>query len=228
MQPEEHTGCTDRPGAYDSGMAVSHRKVEQGGVTRAALVDAATEIFTEKGYAETSTEEIVQRANVTRGALYHHFAGKDALFLAVLERLQLGIRERVIAAAAGARDPLSRLTVGMEAFLDACREPEIRRIVLLEGPSVLGWEAWHEIDARCGRDLMIQGFKAAMKAGQMRRQPPEPMTDLFYGALTQAAMVVAHSDDAEHAREQMGAAVRRLVRALRSDAEARTSVGAPA
>ena len=228
MQPGEHTGFAEPTDAYDRRMAVSHRKVEQGELTRAALVDAATAIFTEKGYAETSTEEIVQRAQVTRGALYHHFSGKDALFLAVLERLQLGIRERVIAAAAQAGDPLARLTVGMEAFLDACREPEIRRIVLMEGPSVLGWEAWHEIDARCGRDLMIQGFKAAMKAGQMRKQPPEPMTDLFYGALTQAAMVVAHADDAEHARAQMGAAVRRLVRALRSDADARAPAGATA
>lgn len=209
-------------------MAVSHRKVEQGELTRAALVEAATAIFTEKGYAETSTEEIVQRAKVTRGALFHHFAGKDALFLAVVERLQLRIRDRVVAAASGARDPLARLTVGMEAFLDACCEPEVRRVVLLEGPSVLGWAAWHEIDARCGRDLMVTGFKAAMKAGQVRRQPPEPMADLFYGALTQAAMVVAHADDAAQARSQMGAAVRRLVRSLRSDAEAAPAPGATA
>ena len=220
MQPEQHTGSVLRLRTYDAAMAVSRSKVEQGELTRAALLAAATEIFTEKGYAETSTEEIVQRARVTRGALYHHFAGKDALFLAVLERLQDGIRERVIAAAANARDPLARLTVGMEEFLDACLEPAVRRIVLLEGPSVLGWAAWHEIDARCGRDLMIRGFKAAMKAGQVRRQPAEPLTDLFYGALTQAAMIVAHADDAEQARTQMGAAVRRLVRALRSDAAA--------
>ncbi|HVE99187.1 MAG TPA: helix-turn-helix domain-containing protein [Mycobacteriales bacterium] len=199
-------------------MAVSRTKVEQGELTRAALLTAATEIFTEKGYAETSTEEIVQRARVTRGALYHHFAGKDALFLAVVERLQDGIRERVVAAAASAADPLARLTAGMETFLDACCEPAVRRIVLMEGPSVLGWAVWHEIDARCGRDLMIRGFKAAMRSGHVRRQPAEPLTDLFYGALTQAAMVVAHADDAELARKEMGAAVRRLLRALRSDA----------
>ena len=203
-------------------MAVSHRKVEQGEATRAALIDAATTVFTEKGYAEASTEEIVQRAQVTRGALYHHFAGKDALFRAALERLQDDIRRRVMGAAARATDPVGRLVAGMDAFLDACLEPEVRRIVMLEGPSVIGWSEWHEIDVRCGRDLMVQGLAAAMKAGDIRRQPPEPLADLFYGALTQAAMVVAHADAAgqRKARKEFGQAIRRLVDALRSEARA--------
>ena len=200
-------------------MAVSHRKVEQGEATRTALIAAATAVFTEKGYAEASTEEIVRRAQVTRGALYHHFSGKDALFAAALEGLQLDIRARVTAAAAKARDPLSRLTAGMEAFLDACLDPAVRRIVLVEGPSVLGWEEWHRIDAICGRDLMIRGLAAAMKAGDIRKQPPEPLCDLLYGALTQASMVVAHADDQAKARADLGLAVRRLVRALGSDGE---------
>src|SRR5437763_14874590 len=115
-------------------------KAEQSEVTRAALVDAAQALFAERGFADTPTEAVVKTAGVTRGALYHHFTDKTDLFRAVYERLEQRMIARVEEAVAGLTDPIEVLQRGADAFLDACMEPAVQRIVLLEGPTVLGWE----------------------------------------------------------------------------------------
>src|SRR4051812_7094329 len=114
-------------------MRPMNRKVEQGEATRGALVGAALALFTANGFAGTSTSEIVRRADVTRGALYHHFADKEELFRAAYDAVEEDIFERCRTAAKG-RDGVTALKAGIGAYLDACLEPTVRRVLLTEGP----------------------------------------------------------------------------------------------
>ncbi|MCC5579953.1 TetR/AcrR family transcriptional regulator [Microtetraspora sp. AC03309] len=199
---------------------MGNRKVEQGETTRTALVEAAAALFAEKGYADTSTGEVVARANVTRGALYHHFADKEEIFRAVLETVEGDIFDRVNAATAasieaGAGDPASLLRVGTDTFLDACLERPVQRILLQESTSVLGWSHWQRLDnPRCPRRLLAHGLAQAVDAGMIADQPAEPLTHLLYGALVQAGMIIAGADDPVATRAAMGTAVERLLDAL--------------
>src|SRR5262245_34368391 len=129
------------------------RREAEARATREALIEAALALFTERGYAGVGTEEIVARAKVTRGALYHHFEDKRDLFRAVFERVEGDLMERIGATMEGAQDPWDLMVRGMRAFLDACEEPAVKQIALLDAPAVLGWEEWREIDNRHGLGL---------------------------------------------------------------------------
>jgi AcrR family transcriptional regulator len=194
---------------------VTSRKAEQSDATRSTLLSVARGLFTEHGYATTSTNEIADRAGVTRGALYHHFAAKDDLFRAVFEQLEAEIAEQVARAALAGSDPLEQLRLGCRAFLDACLDPAVQRIVLLEGPGVLGWDTWQEIEERYGYGLVATGVEAAITAGMFEQQPVEPLAHVLFGALAQAGLVVARADDPGAARTQMEAATDRLLDGLR-------------
>lgn len=192
------------------------RKAEQAEATRAALIAAARELFAQRGYAGVGTEEMAQRARVTRGALYHHFAGKEELFRAVYEELERELMERIAAEAVSARDPFEALGAGSRAFLDACEDPAVQRIALLDAPSVLGWEQWREIGMRYGFGLVRGTLEAAMEAGLIERQPVSPLSHLLLGAIDEAAMVVARADDDGQTRREVGAALDRLLERLRA------------
>src|SRR5450755_3507723 len=118
--------------------------------TRAALVAAARPLFAEHGFGGVGTETIVHAAGVTRGALYHQFADKTELFEAVYEAIEEDLARRLgqRIAAAGASDPIEVMTLGADAWRDACGEPEVEQIVLIDGPAVLGWQRWREIGLR--------------------------------------------------------------------------------
>ena len=191
-------------------------KAEQADATRTALSAAARQLFTERGYAATSTTEIVERAGVTRGALYHHFAAKDDLFRAVFEQLEGEVTEHVAQEALMSADPLEQLRRGTRAYLDACIDPAVQRVVLLDGPSVLGWETWQEIEQRYGYGLVVAGVEAAMAAGLIASQPVEALAHVLFGALTEAGMVVARADDPRASRTEMEAAMDRLLDGLRA------------
>src|SRR5437588_8348323 len=163
------------PGGGEAGR---DRRVEQGEATRAALVRAAQRLFTRKGYGATSTEEIVRTAKVTRGALYHHFSDKEELFRAVFEATEAQMLERVLGVAADVPTPLAQLQVAIDAFLDACLDPTLRRIILQEGPAVLGWTTWHEIDSKYAFGAVSAGLQLAMDSGELERQPVEPLANL--------------------------------------------------
>jgi AcrR family transcriptional regulator len=193
-----------------------NRKVEQGEVTRARLIAVARSLFAERGFADSPTEEIVHRAEVTRGALYHHFRDKETLFRAVFEQIEGELAERVVVASAAASDPLQGIRLGLDAFLDACLEPAVQKIVLQEGPSVLGWDVWHEIDTRYAFGLLVVALDAAVDAGAIRRQPVEPLAHLLLGAVTQAGMVVARSETPEKTRAAIGKAFMQLLAGLRA------------
>jgi len=195
---------------------VTPTKAEQADATRTALSAAARQLFTERGYAATSTTEIVERAGVTRGALYHHFAAKDELFRAVFEQLEGEVTKHVAEEALTSPDPLEQLRRGTRAYLDACIDPAVQRVVLLDGPSVLGWEAWQEIEQRYGYGLVVAGVEAAIAAGLIAVQPVEALAHVLFGALTEAGMVVARADEPRTARSEMEAAMDRLLDGLRA------------
>jgi AcrR family transcriptional regulator len=194
---------------------VTPRRSEQADATRTALSAAARQLFTERGYAATSTTEVVERAGVSRGALYHHFAAKEELFRAVFEQLEDEITKHVAREALTSTDPLEQLRRGTRAYLDACIDPAVQRVVLLEGPSVLGWETWQEIEQRYGYGLVLAGVEAAIAADLIAAQPVEPLAHVLFGALTEAGMVVARADEPRTARSEMEAAMDRLLDGLR-------------
>jgi len=170
--------------------------------TRAALLKAARAIFAEQGYEAAATEEIVRRAKVTRGALYYHFEDKRALFDAVVGEVAREIAAKVDAAAP-MRNPLEGLIVGTAAFLDACLDPAVRRIYLIDAPAVLGWHRWREIDAPHGVRSLREGVTAMLAERPGDALVIEPTTFLLAGAFNEAALWIAEAKDEKAARREM-------------------------
>lgn len=190
-------------------------KVRQPEATRAALVASARALFAERGYAAVGTEEIVARAGVTRGALYHHFGDKKDLMRAVLHDLARELAEASATAALKETEQWQQILAAVGAFLDACTDPAIQRIMMTDAPSVLGWEEWREIDAQYGLGLVKASLENAMETGLIARQPVDPLAHLVVGALDEAAMYISRAADAEAARREMGESVERMLAGLR-------------
>lgn len=184
--------------------------------TRAALVHAARELFGERGFAWVGTPEVVARAGVSRGALYHQFADKTDLFAAVFEQVEAELAGRIAQhiADAGAADPVAALQVGVGAWFDACAEPEVQRIVLLDAPAVLGWERFREIGLRYGVGLVEGTLTAAMDAGQLARRPVRPLAHVLIGALDEGALYVTRAEDPVAARAEVEATLVALLSGL--------------
>ena len=199
-------------------MEVNRRtQTERTATTRAALLAAARPRFATRGYAAVGTTEVAAAAGVTRGALYHHFADKAGLFAAVLEEVEGELTERIVAAVAGASgDAVEALRAGATAFLDAADDPEVRQIVLLDGPVVLGWTGWRDLVARYGLGLTEAALAAGMEAGALRPLPPRTAAHLLLGALNEAAQLVASADTPAEARTEVEAVVDVLLDALRA------------
>ncbi|MBV9412789.1 MAG: TetR/AcrR family transcriptional regulator [Acidimicrobiia bacterium] len=189
-------------------------KAEQSSATRSALVGAAATLFAAQGFVDTATETVVKAAGVTRGALYHHFTDKVDLFRAVYELVEQRVIARVEKAVDGLTDPLDVLRAGADAFLDACLEPAVQRIVLLEGPAVLGWETWREVDMSYGLGMVTAVLDAAMRAGAICEAPVEPLAHILLGGLNEGAMLMASADDPTAARERTGEALRVVIDGL--------------
>ena len=191
-------------------------KEERAQATRTALLTAARELFTERGYAAVGTEEIVGRAKVTRGALYHHFADKRDLFRAVHEQMEGEIVDAIAARMDGTADPLELLKTGTRAFLDACMDPAHAQVNLLDAPSVLGWAEWREIDMRYGMGLITAGLQAGMDAGVLRDQPVLPLAHLLLAAMGEAALMIANSDHPQATRDDMELSLLEVLEGLRA------------
>jgi AcrR family transcriptional regulator len=191
-------------------------KAAQSEATTGALMSAARTLFAQRGYADVGTEEIVQAAGVTRGALYHHFrGGKEELFQAVLVQISAETANGVASVALAQEDPWDALVAGIDAFLQACTTPEVQRILLVDGPSVLGWDVWRAIDHDYGLGLVEAALQRAVDAGRLLPHPTGALAHVLLGALHEAAMVVARAEDPEAARQEMGDMVRRLLEGLR-------------
>jgi AcrR family transcriptional regulator len=180
-------------------------QADRSAATRDALVAAARRLFAAQGFAEVPTDTIVAAAGVTRGALYHQFADKTALFDAVLEAVEADIARRLAAeaAAAGISDPVEALRHAVRTWLDICVEPEIHRIALIDGPSVLGWTRWREVCQRYVFGLVQALLAHGIELGRIRPLPLRPLVHVLMGAGDEAALYVGEAADRTRARAEM-------------------------
>jgi AcrR family transcriptional regulator len=192
------------------------RKAEQAEATRSALVAAGRELFGERGYAAVSTEEVVSQARVTRGALYHHFRDKRDLFKTVFEEVDHELVEHVAHAALAETDPWRRLLVACDAFLDACLEPEVQRIVYADAPSVLDPGEWRAAEEASALGLVSAGLQEAMDAGALARWPVPPLAHLILGALNEAGLMISGAQDTRAVRAEVGDTVVHVLEGLRA------------
>jgi AcrR family transcriptional regulator len=204
-------------------MAVNSRRAEHVQDTRAALVQTARELFAEKGYAGTGTEEIVARARLTRGALYHHFGDKAGLFRAVMDAVAGDLARRLIAQqlagpAGLAGGALDQLRDGIQAFLDACIGSDFQRIVLIDGPAVLGPGAWTGLVEQHGLGLLRTWLQRAIDDGQIDPLPVEPLARLLAALVGEASLYIGQAAEPGRARSDAGAIVDRILTGLRPDA----------
>jgi len=195
--------------ASAAGTSPRRRQVDRSAATRGALVGAGRRLFAEQGFASVGTESLVAAAGVSRGALYHQFADKTALFAAVVEAVEADVAARIAAevVSAGRTDPIEALRLAAQVWLRICVEPEVHRIVLLDGPSVLGWAEWRELCQRHVFGLVRDVLARAMDVGRVRRQPVGPLAHLLMGASDEAALYIARADDPETARAEMTTAL---------------------
>jgi AcrR family transcriptional regulator len=197
-------------------MSVKSRQAQNSAATRTALLRVARKLFTERGYTETATEEVVRRARVTRGALYHHFRDKQALFKAVLDDEQMKLAASIKAVAARQADPWRSLIAGCHAFLDACLDRAVQQILLIDAPAVLGWEGCRETDAIYYLDSVKAAIQASIDHRIIAPQPVEALARLILGALNEAAMMIAHAEDEEAARRDVSSVVDKLLGGIRN------------
>lgn len=170
--------------------------------TRTALIGAARALFTERGFATVPAEEVVRTAGVTRGALYHHFADKQELFLAVFEQLEAEITAEVQQAAGDAPDHRTAMVTALATFLDICRRPEVLRIALTDAPAVLGWQRWREIEAQHGLGVIIEMLDNAA-ADDILAVPATPaLAQLLLSMVIESALMIAHAEDPDTTRAQ--------------------------
>jgi AcrR family transcriptional regulator len=191
-------------------------QAERTEATRGRLVATARRLFGEKGFAATSTEEILSEAQVSRGALYHHFSSKTDLFRATFEAVEEELTAKLLetATAGGETDPVKILQLGFNAFLDQCVNPEVQRIVMLDAPTVLGWDTWHELDERYAFGTIKAVLAVAAESGRIDADAVDSLTHLLVGAVMQAGMVVARADDPTAAKQTMADSFALLVSTL--------------
>src|ERR1700728_3405242 len=205
--PSPTTAGTQASAGAQAAAGARPRRTQAGrsAATRDALVAAARGLFAAQGFAEVSTDAIVAAAGVTRGALYHQFADKTALFDAALEAVEADIARRLAddVAAAGISDPVEALRHAVRTWLEICVEPEIHRIALIDGPSVLGWARWRELCQRHVFGLVQALLTQGIELGRIRAQPARPLAHVLMGAGDEAALYVAEAADRTRARAEM-------------------------
>jgi AcrR family transcriptional regulator len=188
---------------------------EHSELTRAALVKVARKLFAEKGYAGVGTEDLARAAKLTRGAVYHHYQGKQALFEAVVRELMEQIHDEMREAARGAKDVWKGLRRGVSTFLASSERAEFQRIVFVDAPSVLGWQRWRALDAEYGLGLLRNALGAAIEAGVIQRQPLVPLAHVLLGAFTEAAMLIGHAVEPATTRREVEQTLDALLEGLR-------------
>jgi AcrR family transcriptional regulator len=191
-----------------------NKRVEQGQATRAALIGVATELFAANGYDGTAIPAVLDAAGVSRGALYHHFASKEALFEAVLQAVEAQATLKVTRAAGGATDPLDGLRRGCAAYLAMCRDPVVRQISLIDAPAVVGWERWREIDEQHAFGHVKAAIAAIAADGRVKPELVDVMAHMVLAALLEVALLVARADEGRIAIRRGQEAIDELLTAL--------------
>ena len=195
------------------------RRADHVADTRRALVRAARELFAERGYAATGTEDIVAAASVTRGALYHHFKDKADLFRAVMAECASEMAVRLVAqetarAEREQGDAWQLLRTGFQSFLDACNDRDFQRIVLVEGPAVLGHSAWDALVEEHGYLLLAEALTEAIAEGNIEPLPVAPLTRMLAALISEASLYIARAEDHVLARQEAGLVLERMLTGL--------------
>ncbi|GAB4011992.1 TetR/AcrR family transcriptional regulator [Nocardioides ultimimeridianus] len=203
-------------------VAGATRRASYSASTKRALIDVAEALFTDKGYAGTSLDAVVAAARVTKGALYHHFSGKQALFEAVFERVEIDAAKHIQRALRRSRDPWKKAGAGVTAFLEVVREPRYRRIVIQEGPAVLGYERFREQEERSTFANVVDIVRATLDAGSWELDDDmlQTFARIFFGAMSSAGESVATADDSASAAARVETALGFLLTGLRMLADA--------
>ena len=186
---------------------------ERSAATRDALIAAARKLWGLRGYAEVGTPEIASAAGVTRGAMYHQFADKAALFREVVEVVEQDVMGRmaVVVAESRAATPTAAIRASVDAWLEVSADPEVRQLILLDAPSVLGWAGFRDVAQRYSLGMTEQMLTEAIRAGQLVEQPVRPLAHVLIGALDEAAMVIATADDPDRTRRETREVLHRLI-----------------
>ena len=172
-----------------------NKNVERGRATRAHVVEVATRLFAEHGYDGTSIETVQAEAGISRGSLYHHFPGKEALFFAVLEEVGERIVRQGEDIARDAPDPVAMLRAGALAWIRMAGEPVVRQIMLIDAPAVLGWQRWRELDEQGPLGLIRASMSYAAETGQIEAQHADAFAHIVLAAANELALMIARSDD---------------------------------
>ncbi|HEY3142352.1 MAG TPA: TetR/AcrR family transcriptional regulator [Acidimicrobiales bacterium] len=188
-----------------------NRKIERGQATRGQFIDIATRLFAEHGYDGTSIDAVLKESGASRGSLYHHFASKEALFEAVLDRVEAEIGEKVIVAGAGIADPVEELRAGCLAWMWQAGDPVVQRIVLVDAPSVLGWVRWREIEEAGGLGLLQAALQAVSEAGRLDPELVDLFAHMMLAALNEVALLIARTEDPAEAQRMGETAVDELL-----------------
>jgi AcrR family transcriptional regulator len=194
--------------------AQKRKKAEQSAETRAMFIRIARELFAKQGYANTSTQQILASTTVTRGALYHQFADKAALLKAVCEQIQAEIAQAISTASEQAQDSFESLLIGCDVYLDAVARSDVRRILILDAPAVLGWESWYEID-QPSFQLLVEGVEAAIADGFLNVQSAESLAVLLNGAITDGVCWAARSSNPNEKLIEVRSTMHQLMHGLR-------------
>ena len=203
------------------------RRQEYSSSTRKALLKSASDLFAERGYAGTSLDEVVTSARVTKGALYHHFAGKLALFQAVFDHCEANAVKRITSDVRRQRDPWDKALTAVSSFLDVCQEPAYRRIVMQEGPVALGFDRWRESEERSTYGLVHDLVRRVLRQYEIEGALLDTFTRIFYGAMSSAGIAVSEAEDAETASREVATVISLMLAGLRQMAEAGVDLSAP-
>jgi AcrR family transcriptional regulator len=195
------------------------RRVDYSESTRSALVDSAVELFTERGYASTSLDEVAKRSRVTKGALYHHFSGKQALFEAAFDAVERRVVDRLRKIMEGPQPPWERALGGLRAYIEFCLEPSYQRIAVHEAPVVLGWECWREAEENFSFGLVRNALEELMAAGEIDEVPVEVTSRMLFGALSAAATEIANSERPREVSVQVEAVLVQLLQRIRRNSD---------
>ncbi|MED1783372.1 TetR/AcrR family transcriptional regulator [Brevibacillus fortis] len=191
-------------------------KAEQKQQTMQKLIEVAREMFSKQGYADAAMEDIVKQAGVTRGALYHHFGSKEGLFQAVLASVQQEIGDRVEAEAAKSEDPWQQLILGCLAFVSSAVEHHNKRILLIDGPSVIGWETWRRMDEENSMRHLREQLLTMQEQGYLRPVSIDALTHLLSGAMNEAVLWISETPDHEKSLKEISTAITLLLEGFRA------------
>ena len=183
----------------------------RGEATRAQLIAIAMPMFAERGYEDTSVEAVLREAGVSRGSLYHHFPSKEALFEAVAEEVETSIGAQMGAEAGDFTDPVAALRSGALAWIRLAGDPVVRRILLIDGPSVLGWERWRAMEERHALGMVKAVLQLIADQGKLRQELVDTLAHVLLASVNEVALLVARAPDQEAAMEAGAAAFDELL-----------------